>query len=148
MSQKIAETKYTIEYVYLGEQVDIMGNISQLFRNKKGEFAKYSGVKPLFFGESYLISKKGMIKSRMPPQPKKQTLFVTDRDKMAYEANKEIAKNERLLRRKAMELKKPHQDIVKAIALLRPFVYELDSMNLHRFMKYLENQLSRKKKKK
>ena len=64
---------------------------------------------------------------------------------LEYEAHKELVKDYRLRNRKKIELRKPHTDITKAITLLRPFVRHLNSIDLQRFTRYLENQLSEKK---
>ena len=141
------KSKYTIEYLYLGERVDYIGGINQVFRNKKGKFCHYTGVKGVYFGESYMVTKEGQIKSSWPEQPKKQTLLPTEQDKLDYESHKELAKDARARRKKAMDLKKPHQDITKAIALLKPFARSMDNITLRRFTGYIENQLSRRSKK-
>ena len=139
------KAKYCVEYVYLGERVEAFDGIKQLFRNKKGEFARYSGVRDVYFGNSYLITDDGKIKARFPDRPDKQTVFSTEQEELDYEAHKELAKDYRLRKRKAMELKKPHKDIVRALNLLRPFTRKMDSITLRRFSEYLQNQLSRQK---
>lgn len=144
MSKK--EREYTEEYLYLGERVNFLGRISKVFRNKKGEISSWN-PKGVYFGESYLASKDGYMKSSFPPQPEKQTIFPTDRDKAEYEAHKVMAADTRARRKKEREFKKPSKDILRAIELLRPYARYLDSIELGRFCGYIQNQLSKRRKK-
>ena len=141
------KAKYEIEYVYLGERVDAhFRQISQWFRSAKGDISRFVGVRGIYVGESYLLTKKGSIKAKFPPQPKTQSVFLEAQERLDYEAHKEIAKHQRLCRKKALTLKKPHRDIVAALELLRPFTRRMDTLTLRRFAEYLENQLSKRQK--
>lgn len=143
------KTEYTKEVVYLGEEVGFGSKIRQVFRDKKGEQYSFFGIKGfLFFGESYLMTEGGVMLTRNPPQPEKQTVFATEKERLTYEANKEICKYIRERRKKLMDIKKPHPDIVRAISLLRPFTRDMDFLVLSRFCNYLQQQLSKKEGKK
>lgn len=143
----MVEEKYTVEYLYLGERIDYVGNIRQVFRCKKGDLHYWQGIGGLCFGESYLVTKDGKIKKRWPPKPEKQTLFATEKEQLDFETQKLIVAHQREARKKFNDSKKPHRDIVRAIELLRPFVRNDDLLTLNRFVDYLKNQLTKKKKK-
>lgn len=136
-----------VEVIYVGERADPMWNkIWQTFRNAKGELYRYQSLKNIYVGECYWTFDDGKIKTR-PEKVEKPKLSLTDQERRDYEAHKEIAKQVRLERRKAMELKRPHPDIVKAINLLKPFCINLGPSDLSRFTQYLKEQLGKRKSK-
>jgi hypothetical protein len=140
------ETKYTIEVIYLGERPDLFGQIKQIFRDRKGRIYSYKGVRGVYFGCSYLVSKDGMIETR-PKEFDKQKLTLTEQDHLDFSANVEICKHIRAKQKKALEVKKPHPNLVNALDLLRPFTRNMDNLELTRFTDYIKNQLSKKRKK-
>lgn len=144
------KTSKQVQVIYLGEQVDIIGHINQVFRDKKGKVFKYNGVKGVWPGSCYLIDVNpdgsSTIKTR-PESVEKPKIEFSEKDRLEYETNKEIAKHQRLLNKQAMDIKKPHEDITRAIQLLKPFARSVSNIDLNRFMGYLKNQLTKPTKK-
>lgn len=146
-----AVTKFNVPAIYLGERVECLFGIRHVFRTKAGDILRYKGLRGhLWYGDIYLTSKNGSIQTRPEKAPLglDSGLEPTEQDRLDYELHKELAKDYRLRNRKAMELKKPHRDIVKALELLRPFMRHADTYTIKRFTGYLENQLSKKAKRK
>lgn len=135
-----------IKVIYCGERVDMIGNIKQLFRDEEGNEFCYTGVKRVWPGSCYEISDDEKIQ-RKPTEVEANGFEFTPKDRAEYEAHKLVVSATRALRRKAMAIKKPHPDIVRAINLLRPFYRNLGRFDQDRFSKYLCNQMSRKAKK-
>lgn len=146
MKTEKTKTEYDLEAIYLGERYEHF-RISQCFRTAMGEIFRYSGIKDLCVGDSYLVSKDGFIAQR-PKLAENPKLTLTEQERLDFAAAKEIIKHVRERKKKAMELKKPHPDIVRAIALLKPFARSMDRINLDRFTDYLRNQLSKPEKRK
>jgi hypothetical protein len=141
-SQK--KTIFDREIIYLGERLDLLGGIQHAFRASGGRIMKFSDNlgRGLYFGDSYLVSAAGTI--AVPPKKcERPRLKITEQERLDFELQKELVKVERLKRRKALEIKKPHADIVAALELLRPFVRGADNFTLRRFVGYLEHQLSK-----
>lgn len=135
-----------IPHIYLGERLDLFG-IRHAFRGPDGKEKFFKGkIHGLIRGECYGISPKGEILKR-PAQIVDCKLRMTDKEETEFELHKELCKHWRAKKKKALNLKKPHPDISKAIELLRPFVRYSDNIELNRFVEYLENQLSKKKRK-
>lgn len=129
--------------LFLGERVDHMGNIFQLFRDRNGEQFRYTKIKRPFFGDCYEIDKEEKMKTR--PESVKG-FEPTDKERLEYEAQKLCVVAERLSRKRAMKLRSPHPDIVRAIKLLRPFYRSMTRTDQNRFTQYLENELSKRSK--
>lgn len=127
--------------MYLGERVNVF-KIGQLFRDKRGKDYWYRGVKGVWFGSIYEIDDKESIKIR-PAEVDAAGWEPSEKDRAEWEAQKAVVKAFRLEKRKAMQLKRPHADIVKAIQLLAPFWRSLDRFDQERFSKYLANELQR-----
>jgi hypothetical protein len=133
-------------YIYLGERCGPFG-IQQVFADKKGKQITFRGVKGIWVGSCYGVTKEGVMLTRPTPiEPK--PFEINEQQNLDYELHKEICKNYRAQKRKAMMLKQPHPDIVSAIALLRPFVRNSDIYTIKRFTDYLANQLSKRQVKK
>lgn len=142
-------SKVIVEALYIGERVTGFGEIVQAFKIENGEVLHWTGVKGLWVDESYEVEVKptGGHTIKMRPdrvEEKDRRLFMSDKDKIEYEAQKIAVRGQRERRKKKMELSKPHADIVKAIQLLKPFARSLDYIDLDRFMGYVKNQLSKK----
>lgn len=136
--------------MYHGERAfPISGKIVQVFKDRKGEEHCWSGVKGVYFGYVYEAEKKGTeITIRMRPaeiEVKGWEATQADHDQM--EANKILVKEIRARRRKDLEYKKPHADIVKAIELLKPFYRGLSKWDAQRFTDWLSNECSKPKRK-
>ena len=144
MKKTKTQTIRMMEVVYLGERVFDNGKIKQCFRDTKDNTYNYSRVKNLFFGSSYSIEKKSKSIKLNPEERPNQKVFVTKAETLRYAAHVEMAKHQRAKRKKALELKKPHKDIVEAIRLLRPFTHHLGWLEFDRFNNYLKNKLSTK----
>lgn len=132
--------------IYHGQRVGFAGNITHLFKDKRGKEYRFRGVKNVFIGDVYEMNDDETMNVR-PKSVDAKGWSLTDAEQTEYEAHKEIVKHQRLLNQKAMQLKKPHIDIVRAINLLKPFFRQLDRINQDRFVSYLKNELSRKAKK-
>ena len=148
-----ADNKMNVPAIYLGERVEVLSGIRHTFRTPEGRILSYKSLRGhLWFGDIYLTSKAGSIQTRPEKAPYDKSenlgLEATKQDHLDYELHKELAKDYRLRNRKAMELKKPHRDILKALELLRPFMRGADTYTIKRFAGYLENQLSKKAKRK
>lgn len=129
--------------IYCGERVGLFGRIHQLFKDKKGKEYSYTGIKDAMVGYCYEVSAK----DQMSLRPKTVEGFpMSEKDKLEMEAQKLAVRAERLMKRKAFELKRPHPDIVRALKLLAPFYRGLTRFDQDRFMSYLGNEMSRKPK--
>jgi len=142
-----AKSIYTKEILFLGEQITVINKIVQVFRDGEGESYHFTGIRGIYFGESYLVSEEGRIKCAFPERPEIQTLHPTAQESMNYEAQKICVREARAQKRKEMKIKKLHPDIVQAIKLLRPFARGLDHWDQTRFFSYLKNECSKKGKK-
>lgn len=135
-------------HVYIGDAVNMFGKITQQFKDKKGAVLTFSGIKGVYINDTYMIDvANGQMKTK-PEAVADSKLKMTDEDWLKYEGNKIAIKLTREKRRKDMQLRQPHGDIVKAIKLLRPFCRNMDLLTLGRFIGYIENQLSKKEKRK
>ena len=142
---KKEKAKPSYEALYLGENLkNGYGDISHQFRTSRGEIVHFKQIRGLVFGDVVFVDKDCLA---VRPKTIESKLSPTEKERLEYGAMKEIVKHERLRRRKAIEMKKPHKDIVRAVALLRPFARGMDRLMLKRFAEYLETQLSRKTKK-
>lgn len=140
------KTPDIVPALYLGERVSAIGNIHQVFKAPMCGELFFKGIKQVHFGDSYEYDRaNGTMKTR--PKQIKGRLKASIKDEHTYHAQKEIVKLQRLKNRKALEIKKPHKDIDRAIELLRPFTNGMGSIDLHRFVEYLENRLSKGRRK-
>jgi hypothetical protein len=130
--------------MYCGERVGHF-RVGQLFKDKRGKEYSYRGVKRVWPGCVYEISSDNKIDIR--PKEISCDWEMSEQDRLEMEANKVAVTAYRLERRKAMELKRPHKDIVKAVELLRPFYRNLGHFDQARFVGYLRNQMSKGKRK-
>lgn len=71
----------------------------------------------------------------------------SEQERAVYESQKLIVKSARLKRQKNMQIKKPHENIARAISLLRPFMRGLSHYDQTRFIGYICNEASKKQKK-
>lgn len=134
----------TVPVQYLGERVGIRGKVIQSFRDTLGELYHFSGIKGVFFGSWYEMLEDG----KMHRRPKELSGDEpSDKDWKEFETNKIGVKAFRLQSRKAMQLKKPHEDIVRAVALLKPFYQSVDRFTQKRFMDWVCNEMSKPNKK-
>lgn len=136
-----------IELLYLGERLSGLNKIVQVFRDKKLEEHCWTGIKLVFFGESYYCDADHKM-TIMPDKVENQTFFATSAEKTRREVDKIACKAERESRKKTMSLDKPHDDIVRAIGLLRPFAKYMDWRTESRFFEYIRNQATKRKAKK
>ncbi len=134
-----------VPFLYIGDDLCAIRGPQQMFRDAKGKMMRFSGVRGLWAGDSYMIDvANGTIKTR--PEPVYGTkLEMSKQEWERHEGTKLAIKHYRERRCKAMELKKPHRDIVAAIKLLKPFARDMDSLTLSRFTGYIQNELSKKK---
>lgn len=135
-----------IEVIYLGERLTMNDKIVQVFRDAEGKESYFSGVKRVWVGDSYLMSEKGTIKAK-PERVENPTLKMNEEDEAKYQAQKIVCRDYRLTRQKEMKLKQPHEDILKAIELLRPFARGLSWYDNERFFTYIKNESTKPKKK-
>lgn len=131
-----------VEALYLGESSNFNGDVFQDFRFKDGSIHNWSGRKNVWSGTSYQVEKSGgvYLMARRPKEFEKPKLQMTSEERVKYEALKITVKAARLLKRKAMDIKRPHADIQKAIELLGPFARSLDLLDLDRFFKYIKKE--------
>jgi hypothetical protein len=130
--------------LYLGERVTSFGDIVQSFRVLgQKERLTFTGIRNIYAGEAYEYD---LNNNTMKIRPARLDCIdkMTEADEREFELHKELAKHRRLERQKAMNLKKPHRDIVRAIDLLRPFCRNASTLEIRRFTEYLGNQLSKK----
>lgn len=126
--------------MYLGERVTMMGSIYKLFVDKKGETYHYSKIKHVWLGSCYEITNDGKMK-RNPESV--EGWEITEKERVEAEAQKLVVTAHRMTKRKAMQLKKPHPDIVKAMNLLGRFYRSMSKWDRQRFVDYLENEMSK-----
>lgn len=137
-----------IEVLYLGERVRMMSGIQHAFRGPKGEEWYWKSFKG-YFGNSYYAEKTRtdvQLKRRGAEEvpEEKRKLNVTALDRENYEAAKIVCRQYRADRVRMMNIKAPHKDILRAIAILRPFVRNLNHFDLERFMNWVKNEISKK----
>lgn len=136
--------------MYHGERIaPFGGKVVQYFKNQDGKGFYFSGIKCVWPGEIYQLESGNKMfakPKRLYDEEAKQPWTMTKKDWAEFEAQKEIVKHHRRSRRKEMILKRPHPDIVRAVALLKPFYRALDHLDQSRFTKYLANQMSKKPK--
>ncbi len=133
--------------IYHGERVGLTGKICQLFKDKNGKEFLFQGVKGVWLGNCYEVSKDDQIKAR-PEAIDNNGFELTEDDRRQAEVAKLSCVAERLSRRKAMDFKRPHVDIITAIRLLSPFYRSVGRFDQDRFVRYLENEMSKKPRKK
>jgi hypothetical protein len=131
--------------MFVGERVDWRGNIYQCFKNKAGVESHFKGVKNVCFGSVYNVE-DGRI-ARIPVAIEPPPWHPTDKECLEHEAQKIAVYERRALNRKALQLKKPHADIAKAVELLAPFYLSMDDFTRMRFMRWFSNECSKKVKK-
>lgn len=143
MSKKLPQFVYSVPVVYLGERMETFGKITQVFRSARGRVFRYSGIKGVGFGDNTAVTKDGRIAVR-PKVSEERKIAVTPEEEAEFSAHAQIVKHERARRRKQLELKKPHPDLVRAIQLLAKFTGRMDRLELSRFCQYVETELSKK----
>lgn len=122
----------------------VWGGTYHLFKDIKGNKFCFKGIKQIWPGDIYEMNSDETMKIRPQSCESQDNWEFSLSDKNEYEAQKEIVKYQRLERKKKMELKRPHQDIVTAIALLKPFFKNLNFMDSERFLNYLRNETSKR----
>jgi D-lyxose ketol-isomerase len=134
--------------VYCGERVPVFSaKVLQLFKDAKGNKYHYSGIKGVYVGECYAAIDEQM-KIRPEIVPPEEAFALSTKDRIEAEAQMLIVRDWRAERKKAMELKRPHANITRAIDLLRPFYLGLNDLDRRRFAGYLRNEMSKRKRKK
>jgi hypothetical protein len=131
--------------MYHGERPGFMGTIRQLFKTRDGEEMYWVGRKRVWFGHVYEITHDDKM-AKMPKEVEVEDWKPTDKEEKEYEAQKLVCRQIRADRQKEMKIKKPHENIVRAIGLLRPFYRALDDNDRRRFMKWVGNECGKKKK--
>lgn len=132
--------------MYMGERPQVFSRkIRQLFKTKDGTEMFWVGVKGVWFGEVYEVN-DGKMEVR-PKRVEKGAWEPTDAEEKEYEAQKLVCTRIRQERRSEMKIKKPHDDVLRAVKLLRPFYRALDDMDRGRFMKWVSNECSKRVKK-
>lgn len=140
MSDKVK----TVRVMYMGERVHHFNKIFQLFKDKRGREYNFSGIKGVWFGDIYEVND-----NKMQVRPKSvdaKGWEPTEEERHEYEAQKLVVRAKRLERQKEMNIKKPHADIVRAVDLLRPFYLSLHRFDQERFMRWVANECSKRKK--
>lgn len=132
--------------MYLGERVDLFRGVHQEFKDKSGSKFNWTGIKNLYFGAVVEAERKGksMTMSRRP-QIVESDWQPTEQEEVEYEAHKVVVRAYRQSRKKAMELKRPNQNIVRAVELLKPFYRAMDHFSQKRFMEWIANACSKPK---
>lgn len=134
--------------IFLGEEVSVIGEIRQVFRFDNGERGYWKGIRGLYRGKVVEVKGKPGAEKMATRPDSAEGLELTEAEEREFDAKQLTVKQKRLENRKALSLKKPHRDIVNAIELLRPFAGHLSTIDRRRFMAYLENELSKRKKRK
>lgn len=134
-----------VKIMYHGERV-YRFRIQQLFKDKRGKEHYWTGIKYVQFGSIYEAEKKDKHFSldRKPLSVEVKGWEPTEQERLTYESQKLVAKARRQENRKAMELSRPHNDITRAVNLLRPFFRQLNRIDQERFSSYLSNEMSKK----
>lgn len=130
--------------MYLGERISVIGKVAQVFKDKRGEEHWFSGIHRVYFGDVYT-----MVDDRMSRKPVSvdSEWKPTDMDRLEYEAQKIVVRAHRQAKLTAMKMKKPHADITRAVALVRPFYWHLSTLDRRRFLEWFANACSTKEKK-
>lgn len=139
-----------VPVMFLGERIRGWSHkIEQLFKAKDGKEFFFSSIKRPWFGTVYEMDLKADGSASMAIKPKEVECDwePTEKERQEFEAQKAVVISERQARQKAMQLKRPHDDIVRAIKLIRPFYRALPEVNRRRFMEWFANECSRKGKK-
>lgn len=140
----------TVPVMFLGERIrGWHKKIEQLFRSKDGKDFFFSGIHRPWFGTVYEMKLKADGSASMAVRPKEveSDWEPSEKERQEFEAAKIVVASERQNRRKAMTLKRPHDDIVRAVKLMRPFYRALPDQDRRRFMEWFSNECSRKGKK-
>lgn len=134
-----------VKVMYHGERVNHFDKIYQVFKSKDGKTHNFTGIKNIWFGSVYVMEKDTL---KRKPEAIETDWQPTDQEREEYEAAKIVVKATRQNKLKAMKLKQPHQNIVRAIELIRPFYLHLSNLDRRRFIEWFENECSKKKGKK
>ena len=132
--------------MYMGERVSFYPQkIYKLFKGRDGTEYKFApSVSGVYFGDKYQL----LPKDRMEHRPKELSVDdwqPTESERLEYEAQKIVCREFRATKRKDLELKKPHPNILKALELLRPFAMHLDETERGRLFSWLRIQCSKRK---
>lgn len=138
----------TVPLMYHGERVYYNGKVYQIFKDRKGEKFNWSGIKRVWFGSVYESTKTGdeHRMSRRPVEIETPDWEPTEAERLEYEAQKIVVTASRQERRKAIVLKRPHDDLVRAVKLMRPFYKALSNFERQRLMEWFANECSKPKK--
>lgn len=131
------------EIMFMGERIHF-GKIVQFFKDAKSIPHHFSGIKNIWFGSVYEMNDD---KIKVNPTAIETDWVPTDEERDEYEAQKLVVRAHRQARKKAMDIKKPHEKIVRAVELIRPFYLSLHNIDRRRFMEWFANECSRKGKK-
>lgn len=130
--------------MYHGERVDMMGRISQVFKDRSGHAYTYAGIKNVRFGCVVHLLSGDKMKVR-PESVEPSPWEPTDQEVTEYEANKIAVLDTRARRLKDLKLHKPNRRIVEAVDLLRPFYLSMHNFDRERFMRWVAQECSKKK---
>ncbi len=131
-----------VPVMYVGERVHFSGQIVQAFKSKDGTehfFARTKGVWPF---ECYKMVNQTM-KAVKPERA--GDWEPSELVRHEFEQNKVIVTARRLEMRKARDIKKPHQNLIRAVELLRPFYRGLNRNEQRLLTEYLLNEISKYK---
>lgn len=132
--------KKNVPVIYLGERCEL-GGIRQAFKTKSGKLLNYSGIKGVWFGAVYMAEQSPSgYRLMQRPERIESAWSPTEAECIEYDVQKLCVSVKRQERRKEMAVKKPHDDILKAVELLSPFFRGLGRFDQQRFMKWIENQ--------
>lgn len=131
--------------MFHGERVGFSGKILQCFRDRTGKDHNFTGIKWVYFGCVYPMVGDSM--KRKPEEIEVEDWKPTENDRNEFEAQKLVVRAKRQAMKKAMDLKKPHDDITRAVGLIRRFYVGLDNLDRRRFMDWFANECSKKGKK-
>ncbi len=128
--------------IYLGERISALSYIYHSFKDRKGREYHFRGLRSVRVGDCYEI-----IDDKIATRPKAVEGFpLTEEQEAHCDAQRVVVLAFRAAQKKAMQLKRPHEDITRAIGLLRPFYLGLSELDRRRFKEYLGQEMSKKKK--
>jgi hypothetical protein len=140
----------TIHVMFMGERIrGWHKKIEQMFKAKDGKEFFFSGIKRPWFGTVYemKLSANGSASLNVRPKEVEADWEPSEKERQEFEGAKLVVTAERQARQKAMKLQRPHDDIVRAVKLLRPFYRAMPDQDRRRFMEWVSNECSRKGKK-
>lgn len=135
--------KKTVVVMYQGERLTMMQGLTHLFTDKDGGEHCFRGIRGAIFGHCYLMVNDTM--ERRPTLAEAGCWEHTEKEELVYEGAKLAVANFRASRRREMELRMPNRKIVQAVDLLRPFYLSMTDFDRVRFMRWVSQECSKKK---